>query len=127
MAAQTSTLNVHSIREAAGADFEFINAARFWTAVIAIETGTERYVLEMKDGHITRFELDRPGGSRHDLRIAAPAESWAEFLKPMPRPFFHDLFAAMSREGFVIEGNAYQWGPYYPALRRFFEIARRAS
>lgn len=119
--------NVKSIREAADADFEFVNAARFWNAVIGIDTGAERYILEMKDGRIARFELDRSGSSRHSLRIAAPSESWAEFLKPAPRPFFHDLFAAMSREGFVLEGDAHEWGPYYPALRRFFEIARRAS
>ena len=119
--------NVKSIREAAKGDFEFLKAARFWDAVIAIDTGPERYVLEMKDGQIARFELDRSGEHQHDLRIAAPAESWVEFLKPVPRPFFHDLFAAMTREGFIVEGSSHQWGPYYPALRRFFEIARRAS
>ena len=120
-------LNVKSIREMANADFEFTNAARFWDGLITIDMGAERYVLEMKNGRVARFELDRSIGSRGDLRIAAPFESWAEFLKPTPRPFFHDLFAAMSREGFVVEGRAYEWGPYYPALRRFFEIARRAS
>ena len=71
-------LNAKAIREAAEADFEFINAARFWNAVIAIDTGPERYVLEMKDGRIARFELDRSGGSRHDLLITAPSESWAQ-------------------------------------------------
>jgi hypothetical protein len=120
-------LNVKSIRELANADFEFTNAARFWDAVITIDMGVEQYILEMKDGRVSRFELDGSTGSRSTLRIAAPSESWAEFLKPTPRPFFHDLFAAMSREGFVVEGRAYEWGPYYPALRRFFEIVRHAS
>lgn len=127
MAPQLAMLNANAIREAANADFEFVNAARFWNAVIAIDTGPDRYVLEMKDGRIARFGLDRSRGSRRDLLIAAPSESWTEFLKPEPRPFFHDLFAAMSREGFVLEGNSHEWGPYYPALRRFFEIVRRAS
>ncbi len=112
------------IREMANADFEFSNAARFWDTLITIDLGPERYALEIESGRIARFELERSAGSRHDLRIAAPSESWAEFLRPVPKPFFHDLFAAMTREGFIIEGSAYQWGPYYPALRRFFEIVR---
>ncbi len=115
------------VREAANADFEFSNAARFWNALVTIDFGPERYALEMKEGRIARFELERSAGSGHDLRIAAPAQAWAEFLKPAPKPFFHDLFAAMTREGFIVEGGAFSWGPYYPALRRFFEIMRGAA
>lgn len=119
--------DANRVREIANADFEFTNAARFWDAVITIDIGPERYVLEMQSGGIARLELERSAGSQHQVRIAAQSESWAEFLKPAPRPFFHDLFAAMTREGFIVEGNAHEWGPYYPALRRFFEIVRGAG
>lgn len=120
-------LDTTRIGEIANADFEFANAARFWDALITIDIGPERYLLQMEAGRIARFELERSAGSGHDLRIAAPTEAWAEFLKPAPKPFFHDLFAAMTREGFIVEGNAHEWGPYYPAIRRFFEIVRGAS
>lgn len=120
-------LDTTRIGEIASADFEFANAARFWDALITIDIGPERYLLQMETGRIARFELERSAGSGHDLRIAAPTEAWAEFLKPAPKPFFHDLFAAMTREGFIVEGNAHEWGPYYPAIRRFFEIVRGAS
>lgn len=115
------------VRDLALADFEFNNAARFWDAVITIDFGPERYVLEMQSGRIARFEPERSAGSQHDLRIAAPSQAWAEFLRPVPKAFFHDLFAAMWREGFIVEGTAFEWGPYYPALRRFFEIMRTAA
>ncbi len=120
-------LDAKRICEIANADFEFTNAARFWDARITIDFGPERYALEIEAGRIGRFELERSAGSQHDLRIAAPSEAWAEFLKPAPKPFFHDLFAAMTREGFIVEGSAYEWGPYYPALRRFFELVRGAG
>lgn len=115
------------VRELANADFEFTNAARFWDATIRIEFGPSPYLLELRGGRIERFEPDRSAGSRWDLRIAAPSEGWAEFLKPVPKAFFHDLFAAMWRENFTVEGGVFSWGPYYPALRRFFEIMRGAG
>lgn len=110
---------------AANGDPEFRLAARFWDAAIAIEAGAECYRLLVAGGQIAAFEVN--GGSPADglqLRLAATPEQWDQFLQPAPRPFFHDLNAAVIREGFTLAGDPVVYGPYYPALRRFWDIAR---
>jgi hypothetical protein len=114
------------VRELANQDGEFAIAARLWDATIGIDGGGAPQVLEIRGGRITRFERDEARAAKCDFRIAAPADEWAQMLTPVPRAFFHDLFAAMSREHFTIEGDLMSMFPYYPALRRLVEIMRAA-
>ena len=112
------------IREAANADPEFRIAARFWNGAIRIEIGERAYTLEVCDGAIVRF-ASASNGHAHSVRIAAPEEAWRKFLEPVPRAFFHDLGAAVTREGFVLEGDLMSFWPYYPAMRRLFDVMRQ--
>jgi hypothetical protein len=115
------------VRELANQDGEFAIAARLWDATIGIDAGDTPHVLEIRGGRIVRFERDQGRAANCDFRIAAPADEWAEMLTPVPHAFFHDLFAAMSREHFTIEGDLMPMFPYYPALRRLVEIMRAAA
>lgn len=119
------TFDTTRLREAANADPEFRLAARFWHALIRVEAGDEPYELRLEDGEIVAFDHVRGAQSGgEDIRIAASKEGWEQFLAPVPRPFFQDLNAAVFREGFVLEGDPVVFGPYYPALRRFWDVAR---
>ncbi len=107
-------------------DPEFGIQARFWTCRIAFAVGAERCVLEVADGKATAFAH---GNGTARLRLSAPLESWREMMRPEPRPFFHDLMAAVAREGFTLEGDDLDgdFRPYYPAIRRLIELMRACA
>lgn len=109
----------------ANADGEFLLAARFWTAAVGLEVGEERYLLRLEDGRVAAFEA-APEAQAADVRVAAPAEAWHELLAPVPRPFYHDLFAASARSGFTLQAGV-DGLAYYPALRRLVEIMREVA
>ncbi len=113
------------VMAAANADGEFLLAARFWTAGVALEVGERRYLLRLEDGRVAAFEA-AVDAQAPDVRIAAPAEAWDEMLSPVPRPFYHDLFAASVRSGFTFQAGV-DGLAYYPALRRLVEIMRAVS
>jgi hypothetical protein len=45
-------------------------------------------------------------------------------LKPVPKAFYQDLMAAMTRHNFRVEGNLVAFNPYYRAICRLFELMR---
>ena len=116
------------VRARANDDPEFTMAARFWNVTLRLDVGETPYLLEIRDGRIAGFvALGAEQAARlgYDTRITAPAGEWAEFLRPAPRPFFQDLFAALEREHFHLEANdSFHFMAYYPAARRLFEIMR---
>ncbi len=116
------------VRARANDDPEFTLAARHWNMTIRLDVGEAPYMLEIRDGRITGFvAIDSAHAARlgHDVRIAAPARDWREFLRPVPRPFFQDLFAALEREHFEFQANdPFHFMAYYPAARRLFELMR---
>jgi len=114
-----------SITSAANSDGEFQLAARLWTADIRLEVGSEPYLLRMREGRISEFsKVDAP---KWDVKIAAPESDWRELLKPVPKPFFQDLMAAMTRQSFKLEGDLLGFNPYYRATCRLFELMRQAA
>ena len=110
-----------ALRPIANADFEFRNAARFWTATVRFDIGAEVHTVALKDGEVVEGGLDH--AFSYDVRIVATPETWHEMLAPVPRPFYHDLSAARLH-GLQIEAAPEVFGPYYPALRRLVELAR---
>ncbi len=116
-----TALHPSRIREAANADPEFTLAARFWDGRVRFDVGGEPYLLAVDGGRISSFEQEE---GEAPIRISAPAAEWDELLKPVPRPFYQDLMAAASRQGFTIEGEENGFRPYYPAIRRLIDIMR---
>ncbi len=115
---------------AANNDGEFKLAARQWTADLRLDAGDESYLVRVRDGLIADFRmLDKTERVTVSplVTISAPRTDWAELLKPVPRPFFQDLMAAQTRQGFRVEGNDLTaFNPYYRAVNRLFELMRGA-
>lgn len=107
----------------ANEDGEFRLLARFWNASVRIEAGAEHVRVAMRDGVVAGIE---PWGGRaaSDLTIAAPEAAWREVLKPVPRPFYHDLAAAAAHHEFGLYGDVRHRCAYYPAVRRLVELMR---
>jgi|BogFormECP04_OM1_1039644.scaffolds.fasta_scaffold25677_2 hypothetical protein len=117
--------DTNAITSAANSDGEFKLAARLWNADIRFEVGPEAYLLRMREGRISEFsKIDAP---KWDVKISAPESDWRELLQPVPRPFYQDLMAAVTRQNFKLEGDLLGFNPYYRATCRLFELMRPAA
>jgi hypothetical protein len=120
-----TSFDTQAITSAANSDGEFRLAARLWNADIRLEVGADAYLLRMRKGLIDEFsEAD---ASKWDVKISAPESDWRELLKPIPKPFYQDLMAAMTRQDFKVEGGLLGFNPYYRAMCRLFELMRTAA
>jgi hypothetical protein len=117
--------DTNAIISVANSDGEFKLAARLWNADLRLEVGADAYLLRMREGRISEFS--RGDATKWDLKISAPENDWRELLKPVPKPFFQDLMAAMTRQGFKLEGDVLAFNPYYRATCRLFELMRQAA
>lgn len=108
--------------DALTADGEFRLAARLWTGALRLDSGGDAYLLRIEDGRPVTFEV--ADDEAFDLRIAATPEQWELLLEDIPRPMYHDLYAARTWHGVVFEGDQERWAPRYPAVRRLLEVMR---
>ncbi len=119
--------NPLAVAAAANSDGEFQLAARLWNADVRLDVGEHTYLLRMREGRIVDFESLKPAqlsAVTSDVRIYAPDSDWQELLRPVPKPFYQDLMAAMARQGFQVEGDLVGFRPYYGAVNRLFEVMR---
>lgn len=116
--------NADLIVGTANADAEFQLAARLWTGNVRFEMGDDAFMLKMREG---RIESLAPAAKSEpcEVTISAPDADWLEMLKPVPKPFFQDLMAAISRQDFRLDGaDLVAFYPYYRATCRLIEIMR---
>ncbi len=119
-----------AIAAAANADGEFQLAARLWNTDLRFDVGNDSYILRMRDGRIAEFaplDASTAASVTSDARISAPIGDWQELLRPVPKPFFQDLMAAITRQNFTMEGDLLGFHPYYRATCRLFELMRQTQ
>ncbi len=115
--------NEAAFQDAVNCDGEFLISARFLNGSLKLLFDDEALMLHFRDGRLSA--ITRPAMfDTATVVIRGPAASWREFLAPTPRPFFHDMFAAIVRHGFEWNGDAETFFAYYGAFRRMFQIMR---
>ena len=124
-----SFLNGEKFIRAVNSDPEFMIAARYWNVTLKVVVGDEVVIIKVKDGVVT--DVFEPSGRNfliemheYDIVVSAPAHEWARFFEQEPKPFYHDLFAAVIRHDFEWGGDVRLWFAYYGALRQLFSIMR---
>ena len=113
--------DLDAIPDAANLDEEFRLAARFWDTTLALEAESESARLEIREG---RIAAATPSGSAA-VTVRGRDGDWRELLAPVPRPFYQDLWGAMTHHGMTLEGEVEGVWAYYPALRRLLELLRK--
>ena len=115
--------NQQAFMDAVNRDGEFLISARFLDGSMKLHFDDDALMLRFREGRLTGIE--RPSlFETATVVIKGPATSWREFLQPVPRPFFHDMFAAIVRRAFDWSGDAETFFAYYGAFRRMFQIMR---
>jgi hypothetical protein len=115
--------NQSKFQDAVNGDGEFSIAARYLTGALKLYFANDSLLLRFTDGKLTRID---PGAKfdSADVTIKGSLAVWREFLQPIPRPFFHDMFAAIVRDQFEWAGNSETFFAYYGAFRRMFQLMR---
>lgn len=120
-AGNNSWINTQRLVEVANADGEFLLQARLWNARINVACDADAFALTIVQGRITHAAA---GTQDAEVRISGSRAGWDEMLKPIPKPFFHDLRAAAAHHGFTLAGDVLHTAAYFPAIRRLIELMR---
>ena len=115
--------NAQAFQSALNEDGEFKIAGRVLDGALKLHLSDEALLLKFRDGQLVSMSTPSLFDTA-DVVIKGPLSSWQEFLKPVPRPFFHDMFAAIVRQQFEWSGNSETFFAYYGAFRRMFQIMR---
>lgn len=116
-----------TIREAANADRQFQYAARRWTCELMFKVGADRYIFDVVDGEVRRFELTTDQFQGSSVTLGGTDEDWEKLLKPVPVPFYQDFFGAWFNHGFEISGDLRSLFAHYWALLRLLDIMREVG
>ena len=115
------------LQEAANNDPEFRLAARFWDTALRMEMGNEALLLHIEKGRIVELVSGHQAIAfltPVHIVVSAPTSEWQRFLERIPKPFYVDLWGAMTHHGFKVSGDMESLYAYYPAVRRLFDIMR---
>jgi hypothetical protein len=78
---------------------------KYYTCSFLYNMELEKVLIEMQDGKVKRIDTHPGPIDAYDFALRASAATWREFARPVPRPMFHGIWAAMFREDLTIEGN----------------------
>jgi hypothetical protein len=115
-------LPVGEIAERLNADPEFRLTARFWYCDIRFVIGKDRYFMRIEDGRVASFRHGTNGFDPYTVNISGPADVWERMFEPIPKPFYHDWFAASFHHDFEFGGDLESAYAYYYAIRRIKTI-----
>ena len=125
-----ATLPVDDITERLNTDAEFLLTARFWYCDIRFVIGVEQYFMHIENGKVGSFTHGTNGFDPYTINLGGPEDVWERMFEEIPKPYYHDWFAASFHHEFEFGGDLESAYAYYYALRRIKAMmgaAMRAS
>jgi hypothetical protein len=116
------TLPVDDIMRRVNDDPEFKLTARFWYCDIRFVIGDEPYFMRIENGKVAAFTQGTNGFDPYTINISGPVDVWERMFEAIPKPFYHDWFAASFHHEFEFGGDLETAYAYYYALRRIKAI-----
>ena len=112
------------LQQSVNADPEFRLAARYWSATLSLESPPRALHIEIADGQVASCR-ESDAGQPATITVLAPDDGWAQFLAPVPRPFYQDLLGGcVQHHGFQVAGDIVSLSAYYQATTRLFAVMR---
>src|SRR4051812_37881686 len=103
-------------------DPEFRLVSRDMTLNLCLEVGSERRLINFRDGEIGKIERFIPLADPVDVTIKGPNEFWQLLLSPVPPPGFQNLYAGVRFKKCEVSGNSELYFAYYAAITRIIEL-----
>ena len=111
-------LPVEDITARLNRDPEFNLSARYWNCDIRFVIGDDVYFMHIENGQVAYFQQGSQGHDPYNINIGGPKALWEKMLEEIPRPFYHDWFAASAHHQLDFSGDLESAFAYYYALRR---------
>lgn len=105
-------------------DPEFKLVSRDMTLNLALEVGSARWLVKIRDGALQTIGRFVPLTEPVDISIKGPDEFWQQLLSPVPPPGFQNLYAGMRFAKCEVAGNSELYNAYYAAITRMVEVMR---
>ncbi len=96
---------IEKLKDLVNEDAALVRRGQWFTADMLVEVGDERRIVKIRSGRIEEIQRADLLAMDYDFAIRAPAEAWAEFWKPVPKPRHHDVMALIREGKMRIEGN----------------------
>lgn len=110
---------IDALAEAVNRREALVRRGRFVATRFLVEVGDEAWLVEVDKGRIAGVRKGPFVMPSWTFALRAPADAWAAFLAPQPKPGFHDLFALAKRRLLKVEGDLH---PFMANLRYFKEV-----
>jgi hypothetical protein len=110
--------------DAINADPEFKLASRFFSKDILLVVADAKCIIKVRNGVVIEIKLNPTFMIPWSFFIKGSAETWQNFLQPMPPPCFTDLYGCISRQNFELGGDIEAAFAHYWALTRMLDILR---
>jgi hypothetical protein len=107
-------------------DPEFLLTARFWYCDIRFVIGVEQYFMHIENGKVGSFTHGTNGFDPYTINLGGGEQVWAQMFEEVPKPFYHDWFAASFHHEFEFGGDLESAYAYYYSLRRIKAIMGEA-
>jgi hypothetical protein len=112
------------LQASVNADPEFRLAARYWNAMLSLESPSRALRVEITDGRVATCR-ESDAGQPATITVVASDDGWAQFLAAVPRPFYQDLLGGcVQHHGFQVAGDILSLSAYYQASTRLFAVMR---
>lgn len=115
-------LPVDEIAKRLNTDKEFLLTARFWYCDIRFVIGDDHYFMRIENGKVGAFTHGTNGFDPYTVNLSGPLEVWEKMFEAVPKPFYHDWFAASFHHEFEFGGDLESAYAYYYSLRRIKAI-----
>lgn len=118
---------IERLRTAASHDAELTVVGKFFTCRFLLASGDRRYLLRVREGHITDVLVDPPPVEGWQFAIKAPPVTWQRFLQSLPAPEYHDIWAATWLGHMTLEGDMKPFMQHQRALWRLLKLLRETA
>lgn len=118
------------LQEAANASATRIWRGRYVNTRFLIEErsgdATSSWIATIAEGRVVRVEKGPFVMPSWVFALRADSADWAEFLQPVPRPGYHDLFALLKHRRLKIEGDLHVFMANLRYFKEIFSALREA-
>ncbi|MFT4581495.1 MAG: hypothetical protein ACI915_002995 [Gammaproteobacteria bacterium] len=118
MANPALILPVEAIANRLNTDPEFKLTSRYWYGDIRFVIGEEKYFMRIENGKVGSFVHGTNGFDPYTIDIVGTEEVWEHMFEAVPKPFYHDWFAASFHHDFEFGGDLESAYAYYYSIRR---------
>jgi hypothetical protein len=96
---------IEKLKDLVNEDAALVQRGQWFTADMLVEIGDDRHIVKIRSGRIEEIAPADLLAMDYDFAIRAPADAWAEFWKPVPKPRHHDVMALIREGKMRIEGD----------------------